>query len=247
VFSQASDVTDTGIDAGVSATADGAQHAVLWMKGHPLDLGASRLGGLNSGAFGINEWGQISIQAETATPDPYGEDFCGYGTHVTCRAARWDFGLLTTLRTLRLAPPPRQSPGGSRDGRPSGAGDTVRSESPARWPARSASTTESAAGRSAAAFRSAARTHSLDRLSAGERLDAVVLLWRDFRADAETTESADRLLTAEQGATIPGVTKRWVERRARRLPFARRLSPHAVRYSESGLRRWMSNRQMRIA
>ena len=63
---------------------------------------------------------------------------------------------------------------------------------------------------------------------------------------AETTESADRLLTAEQVATILGVTKRWVERRARRLPFARRLSAHAVRYSEGGLRRWMSNRQMRI-
>lgn len=60
-------------------------------------------------------------------------------------------------------------------------------------------------------------------------------------------ESADRLLTAEQAAAILGVTKRWVERRARRLPFARRLSAHAVRYSESGLRRWMSNRQMRIA
>lgn len=64
---------------------------------------------------------------------------------------------------------------------------------------------------------------------------------------AETTESTDRLLTAEQVATILGVTKRWVERRTRRLPFARRLSAHAVRYSEAGLRRWISNRQMRIA
>jgi predicted DNA-binding transcriptional regulator AlpA len=65
--------------------------------------------------------------------------------------------------------------------------------------------------------------------------------------NAETTESADRLLTAEQVAMIVGVTKRWVERRARRLPFARRLSAHAVRYSEAGLRRWMSNRLTRIA
>jgi predicted DNA-binding transcriptional regulator AlpA len=44
-----------------------------------------------------------------------------------------------------------------------------------------------------------------------------------------------------------GVTRRWVQRRARRLPFARRLSEHAVRYSESGLRRWMENRRMRVA
>ena len=64
--------------------------------------------------------------------------------------------------------------------------------------------------------------------------------------NAETAESVDRLLTAEQVAMVLGVTKRWVERRARRLPFARRLSAHAVRYSEAGLRRWMSNRQMRI-
>jgi predicted DNA-binding transcriptional regulator AlpA len=65
--------------------------------------------------------------------------------------------------------------------------------------------------------------------------------------NADTTESGDVLLTAEQVAMILGVTKRWVERRARRLPFARRLSAHAVRYSEAGLRRWMSNRQMRIS
>lgn len=65
--------------------------------------------------------------------------------------------------------------------------------------------------------------------------------------NATSVESADHLLTAEQVATILGVTKRWVERRARRLPFARRLSAHAVRYSESGLKRWMANRQMRIA
>jgi predicted DNA-binding transcriptional regulator AlpA len=65
--------------------------------------------------------------------------------------------------------------------------------------------------------------------------------------DATSTESTDHLLTAEQVATVLGVTKRWVERRARRLPFARRLSAHAMRYSESGLKRWMSNRQMRIA
>jgi probable HAF family extracellular repeat protein len=99
-FSQASDVTDSGIVAGISTTAGGSQHAVLWIKGGPFDLPASSLGGPNSGAFGINEWGQISIQAETATSDPYGEDFCAYGTHLSCRAARWDFGFLTMLRTL---------------------------------------------------------------------------------------------------------------------------------------------------
>jgi hypothetical protein len=44
---------------------------------------------------------------------------------------------------------------------------------------------------------------------------------------AETTKSADRLLTAEQVATTLGVTKRWVERRARRLPL--RQAPLSAR------------------
>ena len=60
-------------------------------------------------------------------------------------------------------------------------------------------------------------------------------------------ESNDRLLTADEVAEALGVTRRWVQRRARRLPFARRLSEHAVRYSESGLKRWMENRRMRVA
>lgn len=62
-----------------------------------------------------------------------------------------------------------------------------------------------------------------------------------------TDEPSDRLLTADEVAEALGVTRRWVQRRARRLPFARRLSEHAVRYSESGLRRWMENRRMRVA
>jgi predicted DNA-binding transcriptional regulator AlpA len=53
----------------------------------------------------------------------------------------------------------------------------------------------------------------------------------------------DRLLTAEEVAHLLGVTKRWVQRRARRLPFARQISVRSVRYSESGLRRWLATRR----
>ena len=68
------------------------------------------------------------------------------------------------------------------------------------------------------------------------------------QADAATRpEPGDRLMTAEEVATALGVTPRWVQRRARRLPFARRISEHAIRYSESGLRRWMSNRKLSAA
>ena len=68
------------------------------------------------------------------------------------------------------------------------------------------------------------------------------------QADAATRpEPSDRLMTAEEVATALGVTQRWVQRRARRLPFARRISDHAIRYSESGLKRWMSNRKLSAA
>ena len=99
-FSQASDMNDWGVVAGISATPEGTQHAVLWVAGRPVDIASRTRGGLNTGAFGINEWGQVSMQVETSTPDPNGEDFCGYGTHLTCRAARWHLGVLTRLRTL---------------------------------------------------------------------------------------------------------------------------------------------------
>jgi predicted DNA-binding transcriptional regulator AlpA len=53
----------------------------------------------------------------------------------------------------------------------------------------------------------------------------------------------DRLLTAVEVAVVLGVTKRWVQRRARRLPLSRRISVRSVRYSEAGLKRWMAHRQ----
>jgi hypothetical protein len=66
-------------------------------------------------------------------------------------------------------------------------------------------------------------------------------------AAATRPEPSDRLMTAGEVATALGVTQRWVQRRARRLPFARRISDHAIRYSEAGLKRWMSNRKLSAA
>ena len=54
----------------------------------------------------------------------------------------------------------------------------------------------------------------------------------------------DRLITADEVAAMLGVPKRWVQRRARRLPFARLISAHAVRYSAAGLRRWLEHRRV---
>lgn len=63
-------------------------------------------------------------------------------------------------------------------------------------------------------------------------------------SERASDDGGDRLLTAEEVARMLGVTKRWVQRRARRLPFSRRISVRSVRYSEAGLKRWMANRHV---
>jgi predicted DNA-binding transcriptional regulator AlpA len=63
-------------------------------------------------------------------------------------------------------------------------------------------------------------------------------------AEHRADDGGDRLLTASEVAGVLGVTKRWVQRRARRLPFARRISVRSVRYSEAGLKRWMAHRHV---
>jgi predicted DNA-binding transcriptional regulator AlpA len=59
-------------------------------------------------------------------------------------------------------------------------------------------------------------------------------------AEAASHKSDDRLLTVDEVASTLGVNRRWVQRRAKRLPFARRISEHSIRYSEAGLKRWMA-------
>jgi probable HAF family extracellular repeat protein len=65
-----------------------------------IDLGT--LGGQNSWMNwgGINDLGQAVGEAETAALDPDGEDFCGFGTHHSCRPYLWQNGSLSALPTL---------------------------------------------------------------------------------------------------------------------------------------------------
>ncbi len=82
----------------------GPQHAFLWFGRNPLvDLGT--LGGAacpncNSGADGPNGLGEAPVGSEIAETDPNNEDFCGYNTHLQCRAAIWNNGKLSALPNL---------------------------------------------------------------------------------------------------------------------------------------------------
>jgi probable HAF family extracellular repeat protein len=99
-FSQPFYINKYGLISGSSNLADGTQHATLWLEGLMGDIGAPGLGGPNSIAFGDNERFQAAGEAETSAPDPNGEDFCGFGTHLTCVPFLWQDGGMIQLPTL---------------------------------------------------------------------------------------------------------------------------------------------------
>jgi probable HAF family extracellular repeat protein len=99
-FSQPFFINRHGLVSGSSSLPDGNQHATLWLEKLKVDIGAPGLGGPNSIAFGDNERFQSAGEAETSTPDPNGEDFCGFGTHLTCLPFLWQDGEMIQLSTL---------------------------------------------------------------------------------------------------------------------------------------------------
>jgi len=99
-FSLAGGLNNRGDVEGFSTlSGDTTIHAFLWRKGHMTDLGT--LGGPNSTAsWRLNERSKVGGAAETSTPDPLGEDFCGFGTHLICLPTVWRKGVPAPLPTL---------------------------------------------------------------------------------------------------------------------------------------------------
>ena len=95
--SMANYVSNNRLVGGNAADAAGTQQSILWAGPFRINLGTP---GLNSGIFGINDSGQIAIQAEISTRDPNQENFCGYGTGLECIAVLWQRGLTIPLPTL---------------------------------------------------------------------------------------------------------------------------------------------------
>jgi uncharacterized membrane protein len=97
-------VADNGLIAG-SAAVNNSEDAFLWYRNLSLDIGTRGLGGKNSVSFGVNRWGQAVGEADTSTPDPLGEDFCGFATlgyasGTRCLPFVWQNGVMRRLPTL---------------------------------------------------------------------------------------------------------------------------------------------------
>lgn len=102
---QAYGATTAGLISGGAITPNGLMHAVLWYKRQKLDIGKPGLGGANSVALDVNQWGQAVGEAETNISDPNGEDFCGFkadgfASSGSCLPFLWQFPKMTALPTL---------------------------------------------------------------------------------------------------------------------------------------------------
>lgn len=98
---------------------------------------------------------------------------------------------------------------------------------------------------------------TLDALVAGEapasRDEAVALMGLLAAAQArlattiaglDMTSPEDRLLNVEAASARLGVSREWLYRRARKLPFVVRLDGH-VRFSAQGIDHYIASRQRR--
>jgi len=87
--------------------AEWVSHGVVWEGTSGMVLTIPGLRGPNNIAFGVNIRGQAAGQADTETPDPNGEDFCGSTalglTHSgdTCVPFLWHNGATVALPRLR--------------------------------------------------------------------------------------------------------------------------------------------------
>jgi probable HAF family extracellular repeat protein len=88
------------MDEYLDASGNFVGRAVVNVSGLKIDLGT--LGGRDSWIYwgGINQQGEAVGEAETSVLDPDGEDFCGFGTGLTCRPFLWRNGDMKPLPTL---------------------------------------------------------------------------------------------------------------------------------------------------
>jgi probable HAF family extracellular repeat protein len=93
-------VSNTDYVQGVSTLpGDEVSHVFLWHDGVMRDLGT--LGGPNSSTvWRPSDEGDVGGLSELPTPDPNGEDFCGFGDNLVCVAFYWHNGRMIAQPSL---------------------------------------------------------------------------------------------------------------------------------------------------
>jgi excisionase family DNA binding protein len=82
---------------------------------------------------------------------------------------------------------------------------------------------------------------ALARVSALVSLRLATEPLRDLQETLRAGARADRLLTVQEAAQRLGLTEDWLYRNHGRLPFARKVGEQTLRFSESGIDRWIRN------
>jgi hypothetical protein len=84
----------------------------------------------------------------------------------------------------------------------------------------------------------------LTRLAALQSALATRLVLARGTGDSQQpAQPEEELLTAEQAAALLNVSVDWMYRHASGLPFTKRLSRKALRFSKAGLLRWRAGRR----
>lgn len=87
----------------------------------------------------------------------------------------------------------------------------------------------------------------LARLAAVQAALAARALTLALEPAEPPSADADRLLTAEEAAERLAMSRDWVYRHARRLPFTVRLDGSALRFTAHGIDRYLRQRRAAIA
>lgn len=100
-FSQPGGINNNGEIEGFSLLAGDTQELAYFRSRSGKVTLIPGLGGPNSAAaWAPSISGQVGAAGDTLTPDPLGEDFCSFGTHLTCHPFVWQNGKITRLPLL---------------------------------------------------------------------------------------------------------------------------------------------------
>ena len=61
---------------------------------------------------------------------------------------------------------------------------------------------------------------------------------------AELNGQQDRLLDAEEASKLLGMSRHWLYRHGKKLPFTRKLGPKNLRFSYQGIQKYLATRKI---